>query len=468
MRRIVCSRFLWTLALLLIVPLVFCACQRQEETAPAIQTATKTHQKTLQETASPLTETSAGAVSQYEEQAVLFKKSIKAFLVEEQANVLGVWRANADQKPILLLFSQKIIRPLPEVVHDKVDQILSKAPADVLVEHVARPVADPLLLADLGVSAALRQGWFSKVVWVVPVEKGAVLLPLEDFKNGLRDRASSWGEEIDSFKEVEKGKYSGMLSGVPVEVVTIDSLPKIKAPLLVHIDTGFFSSIYRNEIKTPVYDLILGQFKKVSECSYLPLAVSVSRDTMSYEVPLSLRFLGGDIAAIVERPGRMMQPTQAMRLRGEMMYLDNFYQPEMIQEKARELIGLGERDAHAHYSLYRAQRQGHQPEQGLASLERAIALDPVYADEYIELINNAVAAQQPEAALALVDSAVRALPDNPLVKFRKAQLLVAMERGKGALTILSELKQLPWSEHYYPRIKADIDELLLKAQKAAD
>jgi len=295
---------------------------------------------------------------------------------------------------------------------------------------------------------------------VVPVQQESELLPLDDFKAMLQERTAGCGGDIESFAVNQAGGYAGTLGGTSVEVVDIEHLPEIHEPLLVHMDAGFFSAIYSNEVKSPLYPLLVSNFSPVAKRNYLVLGVSISHDNQSFEVPLSQRFLAEDIAAFVAEPAKFSEPSPEMKLRGEIRYLDSFFQPETIVQKARQLIQNDQRDADNHYVLYRALRQARQLDQALIALEQAIAHDPVYANEYIELVNHALQKRQYPAAIAMLDNAIRALPDHPLIRLRKAQVLVEMERQGEANALLEELQKLPWSEFYYPRIREEIEALL--------
>lgn len=395
---------------------------------------------------------------------LLFNDNMTPVLVEEQANALPLWREFFKHKPALLLFAAKVIQPVPAPLQGEVDQLLVADNPKTSASRIACPVPDRLLAGDMGVAAAIRQGYLSRVIWVVPLKEGEILLPLDEFKAKYREVAAGWGGEIDSFREAEAGKFVGKLGGVPVDVVTLDHLPRITVPLLIHFDAGFFAASYRNQIKTPLYEMLATQFKEIGKRGYRPLAVTVSHDNVEYGLPLTMRFLGRDIAAYVANPGLVAQPATTMKLRGEMMYLDSFYQPEMVQQKAQSLIQSDPKDAGAHYAYYRTLRQARQLDLGLAELEKAIALDPIYADEYIELIQHAVDKKQGEVALTMADSAIRSLPDKQLVRLRKARLLIELGRGEEAVPLLTELAALPWADFYYPRIKEDIEGLLLQAQ----
>lgn len=396
---------------------------------------------------------------------VLLHDSVLPLLVEAQAQALPIWREYREEKPVLMVFSSKVVRPVPDQLRDEVDRLLSAGRGLEIVRRTARPVADRLLDADMGVAAAISQGWFSRVVWVVPLGEGEVMRPLIDFKAMLRERASGWGDSIDSFWELEEGGFSGELDGVPIDVLPAQLSPNIDGPLLVHFDAGYFGAMYRNEVKTPLLELMQGALGHVAGRGYAPLAVTVSRDTQNYELPLTLRFLAKSIAEVLAEPERLHESSERMQLRSEIQYLERFFQPQTIAEKAQALIRTDPGDADAFYAYYLALRQAKQLDRALAVLEQVLALDPGYADTYIELVNHAAQKSQWEAALAMIERAQTALSDNPLVTLREAQLLVEMGRGEEAVAIIDELSQLPWSEVYYPRIRGDMTGLLQKVRK---
>lgn len=451
----------------ILVTMFLVACQRHEEppstTSPPVTLTQKSpavvHPGQSQASSENKPEIASSLV------ATLLNNPIKPLLVEEQAEALPVWRRFAKKKPALLLFSGRPLKPLTEAMQVEVDLLLQHGDDQEVVRRVARPVPDQLLSPSMGVAAAMRQRYFSRVIWVVPVEGGMELLPLVDFKQGLRQRAAGWGDDIDSFKVTENGAYSGVLGGVSVDVVSIDRLPIVKEPLLVHIDSGFFTAIYRNEVRTPLYPLLTGHFQKVATRDYRTLGVTVSRDNLSFDVPLLMRFLGDDVAAFVADPRRLDSPSAAMKIRGEMCYLDSFFQPEVIIEKAQAIQKLLPRDADSFYRQYRARRQLKQLDQGLLELEKAVSLDPLYALEYFELINLKTKQGEKEAALAMIEKAMQALPDHALIGLRKAELLIEMRRSGEAVPLLNKLKQQPWSEFHYSGMLQEIDSLLTQARQ---
>ena len=398
------------------------------------------------------------------ESPVVLRNPAVPLLVEEQAQALPIWREYKDVQPTLVVFSAKPPRPVPDGLKDEVAKVLTSGAEMEIVRRTARPVADRLLGADMGVSAAIAQGWLSRVVWVVPLGEGEIMRPLDDFKYMLRERVPGWDKAIDSFWDSGAGSFTGELSGVRIEVVPVQLLPSIDGPLLLHIDAGYFAALYRNEVKTPLFEMMRERLKHVAERGYNPLAVTVSRDTQSYEIPLSLRFMAKSLAEVLADPQKLQEPSDRMKLRREIEYLDNFFQPQTIAEKAQELMRLDPRDGDAVYAYYLALRQAKQLDRALEVLNQVLLLDPGYADTFVELVQHAAQKGQLEAALAMLEHAQTAQPDNPMIGLRKAEVLVEMGRSAEATPILKELAQLPWSEVYYPRVRQDIAGLLQKVR----
>jgi len=67
--------------------------------------------------------------------------------------------------------------------------------------------------------------------------------------------------------------------------------------------------------------------------------------------------------------------------------------------------------------------------------------------------------KQYQAAVAMIDSAIKALPDHPLIKLRKAQILMEMGNKKEASPLVEVLEKLPWSDFYYPSIRQALAKL---------
>lgn len=461
MRR--CTPHLANLIILLLLTTLLYACGEKSTTPSAPPSATPAGTSgSATVTPQPTAGSGATAVAPVVHTPAAVKPflqaGMKARLVEEQTEALPLWREFRYDRPTLLVFSAKTINAIPETVAAEVARTLATATDAEIVRRTARPSAETLLAADMGITAALRAGYFSRVIWVAPTDETAGL-SFASFMTQFRAAAGGWGRQLDSFQPAGKN-ISGELEGVPIDIVTLDSLPAVTGPTIVHIDSGFFKGYYRNEIKTPFYLTVVGLLKKVAAKGYKTVAVSVSQDNLMGEISIATRFLGRDLAMIIADPTILEKPVRRLLVRGDLLYLNNFFKLDLQHEKARELVALDKSDAGAQYALYEVLRGMKQDQEAFAALARAVQLDPVYLIEYLLLAEGAVEGKQPEAGLAFINKAVRAAPQNPFLRLRKVDLLLTLKRGAEALPLLEELKREPWSSTYYPNMSEEIDGLI--------
>jgi hypothetical protein len=65
----------------------------------------------------------------------------------------------------------------------------------------------------------------------------------------------------------------------------------------------------------------------------------------------------------------------------------------------------------------------------------------------------------------MFDLAMLTFPQNPFIGLQKAELLTTLGQQQAALKLLRELRQLSWSDLYYPRVPAHLDRLIEAAQQ---
>lgn len=452
------------LSLWLLLTVLLGACSEKSATpAPTAATATTVASGTVAEKIASGNTLVSAAVAPVKVTPFL-QTGLPAALIEEQTEALPLWRDCRNDHPTLLVFSAKTINAIPEQIRGGVDNLLAQGSAAEITRRTARPAADTLLATDMGIAAALRAGYLSRVVWVVPVGEEKNLLHAS-FMKQFREGAAGWGGQLGTFQKTAAG-LSGRLDNVPVEIVTIDTLPDIVGPLVVHIDSAFFSSYYRNEIKTPLFPSVVSLLKKVEVKGYPALAVTVSQDNLFGEISIATRFLGRELVTMIGDPTILEKPIRRLLVRGDILYLNTFFKPDVQSEKARELVALDASDAGAHYALYEVLRSMKKDQEAFAALDRAVQRDSAYLIEYLALADAALEKNAPETALALVDKAIHAEPDNPFLRLRKVDLLITLKRGKEALPILEKLQQQPWSKTFYPGMATDIQDLQRLAGEA--
>ncbi len=117
------------------------------------------------------------------------------------------------------------------------------------------------------------------------------------------------------------------------------------------------------------------------------------------------------------------------------------------------------------YALYQNLRKLKKGTEALEKLASAVALDPVYALEYLPLARTAFEKVRPDEALRMFDLSMASFPENPFIRLQKAELLTTLGQQRAALELLQELKQLKWSDLYYSRVPEHIDRLIEAAQQ---
>ena len=428
--------------LLLLLLLSLCACEQQR-----------------QESVVPDTATAVVAVSAPRSFTALLKEPAEPLLVEAPSAALALWRPAGEERPaLLLLANDPFLRPLPSELAAKILALARSAdPAELLQQGTAR-VPDPLLLPEMSVTAALRAGFFSRLIWVLPLAAEGEM-NLDTLRAQLREYGALSEEEAAALR-LEGGGASGTAQGMPLRIVPLTALAAPAEPIVLHIDLSYFRPLYKGEIKTPLYPLLGQTLQQLRELGMRAGAVTISRSNLDGGLPLETRFIGGDLAELFRRPELLDSPLPELcDQRSRTLYLANFFQKERIRELLEEMREKVPEDASVAYAYYQILRQFREGSAALAELERAVALDPAYAREYLDLVPLALEKDQPEEALRMLDLAARAFPDDPFIPLDRAGLLLQAGRGRESREVLQRLQKLPWSPVYYPDLPQRLKEM---------
>lgn len=398
---------------------------------------------------------------------VLLHDPLGAALVESPAEAIPEWRQDLGSKPALLLFSQNpFLAPIPDAVRSAALDLGRSGHRDDFRRWVGNRLADPLLLPEMSLSLALAGELFSELIWVLPQGALDEHITIDRFRETLVETGTASAEEASAFM-VSGNEFHGTLRQIPVRVVPHRQLQSLAGPVFVHFDLSFFKALYVNEIKTPLYPLVHQLLDELGEHRVRTLGVSISLGSLSGATSLQVRFVGDLLARRLANPkvlGEALSGNDA--LRHEALYLANFFQKERRLELIRRMDTAASGDAAVKYDLFHAYAENKQGNNALAALAEAVALDPVYAGEYLDLAEQALEKNRPDAALRMLDLAVAAMPDNPFIAIRKAEILLQTGHGEALGPVLDRLMQLPWSELYYPNIKTRLQERLLPVPSA--
>lgn len=384
-------------------------------------------------------------------------------IIETTNEALPVWRSFAKHRPALIIAANApAMFSVPAELRAEVERLLKDADDNELTGRSGPENPDPLLLPIMSLNAALDAGWFSQVLWIFPSKNLPEQFNLATFQEQLIAAQIASPDEAASFT-LHQGSFRGIIHGRPFIAAPASALPPLEESALLHIDADYFKPLYKGEIKTPVYPLMVELLEQIKAQGWKVAAATVSLSNQQFEgLPLQTRFLGKDLAAVLQNP-RMMQesfPRQWER-RGNALYLENFMQKEEIRKIYLEMENADPADPDVKFGLYNISRQFSKTAEALAYLKAAVQIDPVYAREYLDLAALAMEKKLPQKAVEMLQSARSAQPDNPFILTLLVQTLLNNGQQQDAKALQPELAALKWSKIYYPQ-QAEVKEALLK------
>lgn len=387
----------------------------------------------------------------------LFSEPMPLQQVELATEALVVWRKHAGSKPSLLLLSdQPMLHPVPDVLREEATRFISTASPEEIVRRTHPAGPDLLMLPGMTIDGALRAGWFARFFWALPLRDADQELFLDPFRNKLIERGFLNDEEGESLTLVDR-RYAGQIRGVPFVAAPFAHLPDIAGPVIVHIDLSYFQKLYKNEVATPLLKTTLGALDSLRQRKIPVLAVTLSMGNLEGRIGLDVRFLGEVIRALVETPQIFDGPLPiTWRRQGDILYLRDFFQKDEIREVALAMERDEPRSAAVKFSLYRSAVEFRDGVAALAYLGQAAALDRVYALEYLDLAELAAERGRPDEAVRMLKLARSAMPSNPEIRLRQAQLAAQLGKTGEAARLAEELSALPWSPVYFPEMKAEL------------
>ena len=394
---------------------------------------------------------------------------IKENLVEQPAQVLSIWRQFQEKRPTLVLLSQNpFLQPVPDSLSKAVTTLIQEGSAEALAEKTSSANPAPLLLPSMAVSSALQSSLFAKVVWVFPTISPIDQLDIDTFRQQLLDYGAINPQEAQNLNKFDVG-FSGTIGGVPFQAVSIDTLPDLDGPIVLHIDLGYFKPIYKGEIKTPLFPLLYETCRSLQGNGWATVSKTISYSTEDGSLPLAVRFIGPTLGVLLENPGMLDKPLPAnWQRQASALYLPNFYltKEERNQYLAME-ADLPESPA-VKYALYQVNRKLNQGDKALDYLSRAVALDPGYAIEYLTLANDAKEKNLLDQSVRMLNLAAQSRPDDPFITLQLAIHLNLHGQNDVAGQLVEELQQLPWSSVYYPTMPGTLASLSEAIKEAAE
>ncbi len=398
----------------------------------------------------------------------LFHQPTQPVLVELPSEALPHWRTETTSKPALVLFSfDPLLKPIDASLRERSRELALSGTAAQLRKHGSYNVAEPLILPTQTLDAALDAGLFSKVYWIFPSKVPPEQLELERFRGQMLEQNFMTEAEVASLN-LNFGRFTGSVRGVPFEAVHYRQLNEIAGPLVLHIDMSFFRGLYDNEIKSPLYGLLRETTDSLRGLNWQPLSTSLSFSTLEGANALDVRFMISHLAELLRQPEMLeKEMPQAWQTRSEALYAGDMYSESKKLELAQKIAQLAPQSAAAHYDRFQALFTGKQIEPALDALHRAVELDAGYGAAYVQLAQMAAQDNNLATALDLLGRAEPLFPENPFIPLQMAHLLTLSGQPQAAAEKLASLPQ-NWSPLFHQKVPGAITDLQQRLNQASD
>ncbi|WP_020674952.1 hypothetical protein [Geopsychrobacter electrodiphilus] len=385
----------------------------------------------------------------------VMRQSIDPVRLELPSQAPQIWRSYQQEKPALVLFSEHpFLEPIPPELHQSVAKLINQGSAAEFRLHDSLQRAEPLLLPSQTLTAALDQHLFSEVVWYFPAQGKLADFKAENFRKLMSKAGFLTSAEAEKLHLVDEGILVGEVRHTPLRIMhPLAALPAIKHPVILHVDLGYFRGLFKNEISTPVYDLLQETVQLLRDSEWQCLAVTLSYSNEGGNYALATRFLISDLARLLKQPalldGKM---PESWINRKNAMFSQNFFQEKNAKELIQKNADSAPEDPTVQYDLYQLLIQSGKNQAAFAQLDKVVKLDPGYAEEYLALAETGLKNKWDKQTLTLLDKAMAAIPQDPLIPLQKAELLLKLKRPAEAMKIYTDLAKRTWSAVYYPEM----------------
>lgn len=386
---------------------------------------------------------------------VKIARTTEPLLVEYPGEALPVWRSAAAPPMLVLLSADPFLAPLQQDLAPA-EKLFFTADRAEIARNVRFAISDPILLPTETVRLALRSGVLAGLTWILPLPVDQKPLNVDALRTWLLSQTQISAEEKSTLR-VTTGGVVGLVEGRPFRATVLGEFKGNPGPSQLHIDLSYFKTLYRNEIKTPLYPLLQSTVDQVLQRLPSREGVTLSSATANGDVPLTLRFLGPTLKTLFVNPALLQQPlNKEWTRRRDMLYLVEFQQVDKMVELARSNVAALPEDASTHFDLYRAYLLQKNRSLADVALARACELDPAYGYEYRNLAVQALDFHDSAAAVRSLRQALQLDVENVFLKLDLARVLYEAGEVDSALSLLRELQALSWSKVYYPRMPSDL------------
>jgi len=336
-------------------------------------------------------------------------------MVEQPQDALKYWQPQGLKGATLLIISEDL--PLFPLDTDETGSALKSMANGRWDKILARPYQTPVYYPVNRASfvyLAARAGMVSRIYWVPPANQSLGEDSLGRVKANFRALGATQAE-LDEASYSEK-MISGKVAGLPVFVCGLGDLPAIDGEVMLDVDLSFFATLYKNEVNTPMLDMVAKFMHALSASGVRVSGAVLSYSTSTGVVPLEQRFIGRYLYRFLTDPDSLSKgPPQTWLLRSEAMYNETFFQTEEALKLYKEAVDADPADASLRFDLARSYYSAKDIDRMKEALDAAVALDMGYYPAYVSYGRYLLIKGVTEAAEDFASEAVRACPDNPEV-----------------------------------------------------
>ncbi|PLY00109.1 MAG: hypothetical protein C0623_07960 [Desulfuromonas sp.] len=389
----------------------------------------------------------------------IFNEPMPAHTFELPSAALQVWRHTRSVKPALVLLSiHPFLDPIATERKNDITDLIRTGDADIFRRRGSYYRVNPALVPTQALSAAINNELFSELIWVTPTRAGIDEISLEVLRDQLVNAGFLSEAEGESLFYAD-GVTSGTVRGLPFRAVHPDAMPELDKPIVLHIDTGYFKGLFKNEVATPLYDILHQTVQRIMQNEWQVYATTLSWSTEELMFSLDVRFIITALAKMIEDPNLLQNMPQGWKLHADAMYMGNMYMESKAQDLIAEAAIAAPDDPTIVYALSRIRFQQGRADEAFTLLDKAMQLDHGYAAAYLQLADTNIKNGHLKKALELLRKAIKAYPENPFLKIREADILIRMKQTDQAITAINGLQLLPWSPYFHGNAAANLNDM---------
>lgn len=289
--------------------------------------------------------------------------------------------------------------------------------------------ADALYSIDDYVYPAFLLGVASEVWWVVPSKTAVPAEDFEKFKEWLQSRYGFPDEFIGSLVHGEKvirGKFRNM----PVNITILEDLPSFEQPVLLDVDTDYFTALYVNPVKETMLDLLGSAHLTLREKGLKIDMATISSSGETPTVSVLFHYLNEYLYEIFSNPASFADgPPETWKTQSQVEYLDYMLARDEAVEEAKKLAGMLPDKPWPHFNLAWINAERGNFDEAKKHIEKASSIDGFYARGYISMVSLMYENKQHDEWAALINEAIEKNPNRLELYMKAANGLVSLDRA---------------------------------------